>query len=246
MTQRRETTPAPGLLEAFAQSYDSFFSRWNQREGLRRYLEGLLLPAERNKTLTGLANTNPAKGAQEARAQSLQWFLSESNWDAAALNERRRALIRQTPALAPRAEGVLIIDETGDLKDGTHTAHVGRQYLGNVGKIGQGVVSISSLWADEQVYYPLDVIPYTPAHWFAHGKQDPAFRTKLILAIDLVKQAVAGQWPFKAVVADSFYGEDAIVRDYLHEQGIGFVMALKPSHSWWHFQGEPGSMKEIA
>jgi SRSO17 transposase len=246
MTQRRETTPAPGLLEAFAQEFDSLFGRWNQREGLRRYLEGLLLPAERNKTVTGLANTAPGKGAQEARAQSLQWFLSESNWDEAALNERRRALIRQTPALAPNAEGVLILDETGDLKDGTHTAHVGRQYLGNVGKIGQGVVSVSSLWADEQVYYPLEVIPYTPSDWFARGKKDPAFRTKLTIAIDLVKQAVAWQWPFKAVVADSFYGEDATVREYLHERGIGFVMALKPSHSWWHFRGELGSLKEIA
>ena len=76
MTQRRETTPVPGLLEAFAQSLASLFSRWNQREGLRRYLEGLLLPAERNKTLTGLANTAPCQGVQEARAQSLQWFLS--------------------------------------------------------------------------------------------------------------------------------------------------------------------------
>jgi SRSO17 transposase len=108
MTQRRETSPAPGLLEAFAQDFDPLFHRWNQREGLRRYLEGLLLPAERNKTLTGLANTAPVTGAQDARAQSLQWFLSESNWDEAALNARRRELIRQTPALAPNVEGVLI------------------------------------------------------------------------------------------------------------------------------------------
>ena len=117
----------------------------------------------------------------------------EANWDEAALNERRRALIRQTPALAPNAEGVLIIDATGDLKDGTHTAHVGRQYLGNVGKIGQGVVSVSSLWADEQVYYPLEVILYTPSNWFAQGKKDQAFRTKLTIAIEPVKQAVALQ-----------------------------------------------------
>ena len=53
MTQRREKTPAPGLLEAFAQEFDPLFTKWNQREGFRRYLEGLLLPAERNKTLTG-------------------------------------------------------------------------------------------------------------------------------------------------------------------------------------------------
>ena len=71
MTQRREATPAPGLLEAFAHVFDPLFSKLNQRESFRRYLEGVLLPAERNKTLTGLANTAPGVGAQEARAQSL-------------------------------------------------------------------------------------------------------------------------------------------------------------------------------
>ena len=246
MTQRREAMPAPGQLEAYAQVFDPLFAKRNQREGFRRYMEGLLLPAERNKTLTGLANTTPGVGAQEARAQSLQWFLSESNWNEAVVNKRRRELARKTPGMTPHAEGVLVIDETGDVKDGTHTAHVGRQYLGNAGKIDNGVVSVSSLWADEQVYYPLEVIPYTPAAWFEHGRTDPGFRTKLTIAIDLVQQAVVWKWPFKAVVADAFYGEDATVRENFLELGIGYVMALKPSHSWWHFQGKPGSLKEIA
>lgn len=158
MTRKRETTPAPGLLETFAQAFDQMFLKWNQRESFRRYLEGLLLPAERNKTLTGLANTAPGSGAQHARAQSMQWFLSESNWDERLVNEMRHKLIRQTEAMAPKSEGVLIIDETGDLKDGSHTAHVGRQYLGNVGKIGNGVVSVSSHW-------PMNA---STTHWKLH------------------------------------------------------------------------------
>jgi len=246
MTRKRETTPAPGLLEAFAQEFDPLFSRWNQRECFRRYLEGLLLPAERNKTLTGLANTAPGIGAQEARAQNLQWFLSESNWDEGLINERRCKVIGQTAAMVPNTEGVLIIDETGDLKDGSHTAHVGRQYLGNVGKLGNGVVSVSSHWADEHIYYPLQVTPYTPSSWFEQGKKDSRFRTKLAIAIELVKQALAWKWPFKAVVADSLYGDDGGVKASFHKLGVGFVMALKPSHSWWHVEGTPGSLKEIA
>jgi SRSO17 transposase len=246
MSQRRAATPAPGLLEEFAQAFDPLFAKLNQREGLRRYLEGLLLPAERNKTLTGLANTAPGVGAQQPRAQNLQWFLSESNWDEVALNQRRVELLRQAPSTTPNAEGVLVIDETGDLKDGAHTAHVGRQYLGNVGKIDNGVVSVSSLWADERMYYPLTVMPYTPADWFARGKADPAFRTKLALAVELVQQAVAMHLPFKAVVADSFYGEDRGVCEGLHRLGVGYVMALKPSHSWWHPREEPGSLEEVA
>jgi hypothetical protein len=78
MTPRREAAPAPGLLETFAHVFDPLFAKLNQRASFRRYLEGVLLPAERHKTLTGLANTAPGVGAQEARAQNLQWFLSES------------------------------------------------------------------------------------------------------------------------------------------------------------------------
>lgn len=68
---------------------------------------------------------------------------------------------RENPATAPNAQGALVIDETGDRKDGHHTAHVARQYLGNVGKIENGVVSVSSLWADEQIDSPLEVEPST-------------------------------------------------------------------------------------
>ena len=53
------------------------------------------------------------------------------------------------------------------------------------------MVSVSSLWADERVYYPLAVEPYTPAQWFAVGKADPAFRTKPQIALELVDQARA-------------------------------------------------------
>ena len=105
----------------------------------------------------------PVVGAQHPAAQRLQWFLSESTWDAAAVTARRLALLRADPTTAPHAGGVLIIDETGDRKDGTQTAPVGRQYLGNRGTIENGVVRVSSLWADEGVYYPLAVAPYTPA-----------------------------------------------------------------------------------
>ncbi len=117
-------------------------------------------------------------GAQHRRAQGLQWFLSESTWEAEAINGERLRLLRSDPATAPHNQGALVIDESGDRKDGKQTAHVGRQYLANLGKTDNGVVSVSSLWADGQVYYPLEVEPYTPAHWFAGGKDDPAFRTK--------------------------------------------------------------------
>src|SRR6266700_3925153 len=246
MTKRIEVAAAPAPLEEYAQHFDGLFGKSNQREGFRRYVEGLLLPGERHKTLTGLTNTEPVVGAQLPRAQRLQWFLSESDWDERDVQAERLRLLRQDAASAPTAKGVLVIDETGDRKDGHNTAHVSRQYLANLGKIDNGVVSVSSLWADEGVYYPVDVEPYTPAVYEASGKQDPAFRTKLVLARQLVERAIGEGLPFRAMVADSFYGEDRTLRQELRTLGVPYVMALKPSHAWWHPEDVAGTLQDVA
>ncbi len=246
MTKRSPVSPAPGPLEDYAMSFDDLFGARAQRHAFRRYLEGLLLPAERNKTLTALANTEPVAGAQRKEAQSLQWFLSESRWDPKEVNERRLELLFEESVSAPNGKGVLVIDEHGDRKWGKHTAHVGRQWLANLGKTESGVVSVSSLLADEKIYWPVNFEPYTPAHHFEGGKEDPEFRTKLKIATQLVEQAVEEGIPFRAVVADSFYGEDEGFKQSLSELGVGYMMALKPSHAWWHKIGEIGSPWEAA
>jgi SRSO17 transposase len=246
MTKRIPITPAPEALEAYTKHFDGLLGKSNQREGFRQYLEGLLLPSERHKTLTGLVNTEPMVGAQLPRAQRLQWFLCESDWDERAVQQQRLHLLGEDPSTAPTGQGVLVIDETGDRKDGHNTAHVGRQYLANLGKIDNGVVSVTSLWADERVYYPVDVEPYTPARYFEKGKEDLHFRTKLKIAVELVRRAVQAQIAFRAVVADSFYGEDRGVKRGLRELGVGYVLALKPSHEWWHPVRAIGSFQEAA
>src|ERR671916_2706660 len=219
MTKRSPVSPSPGPLEDYCQRFDDLFGARAQRHSFRRYLEALLLPAERNKTLTALANTEPVVGAQRKEAQSLQWFLSESRWDPQEVNERRLELMVDENATAPSEEGVLAIDEHGDRKWGKHTAHVGRQWLANIGKTESGVVSVSSLWADKRVYWPIAFEPYTPAHHFEGGKEDPKFRTKLKIARELVEHAVEEAIPFRAVVADSFYGEDEELRWTLRDLG---------------------------
>jgi SRSO17 transposase len=163
MTTRRPCPPAPGPLEAYAQQFDMLFSSLAQRRGFRDYLQGLLLPRDRNKTLTGLAGAEPITGAQHREVQRLQWFLSESAWDHDQVNQRRVGLLCANPATAPHAQGALVLDDTGDRKDGTATAHVARQYLGSVGKIDNGIVAVTSLWADEHCYWPVHAVPYTPA-----------------------------------------------------------------------------------
>src|SRR5215211_3362159 len=92
VTKRLPAEPAPGPLEGYATRFDDLFATLAQRRAFRRYLEGLLLPVERNKTLTALANTEPVLGAQRKEAQGLQWFLSESSWDLQEVNRRRVGL----------------------------------------------------------------------------------------------------------------------------------------------------------
>src|SRR5947207_13680814 len=116
MTKRIEITPSPEPLEAYAEHFDDRFGKSNQREEFRQYLEGLLLPSERHKTLTGLVNTEPVVGAQLPRAQKLQWFLSESHWQERAVQQERLRLLVEDPSTAPTSQGVLVIDETGDRK----------------------------------------------------------------------------------------------------------------------------------
>jgi hypothetical protein len=51
---------------------------------------------------------------------------------------------------------------------------------------------------------------------------------------------------FRAVVADSFYGEDEDFKGALSSLGLGYVLALKESHSWWHKEGQIGALWEAA
>src|SRR5690242_11801822 len=235
MTGRRSCPVAPGPLEGYAARFDDLFTRVAQRRGFREYLAGLLAPRERNKTLTALAGAEPAAGAQHPAVQRLQFFLSESRWDADQVNSRRLELLLADPATAPHDGGVLVIDDSGDRKDGTRTAHVGHQWLGRYGKTDNGVVTVTTVWADERLYYPVHAVPYTPARHFAKGKNDPAFRTKLAIGAALAIQARDAGFTFRAVCADSAYGDQDGFRAELSEAGLPFVMALKPRRGTWAY-----------
>jgi hypothetical protein len=236
MTARRPCPEAPGPLEGYAARFDDLFTRVAQRRGFREYLAGLLAPRERNKTLTALAGTEPVTGSKLPAVQRLQFFLSESVWDPERVNARRLELLLADPATAPHGGGVLVIDDSGDRKDGTKTAHVGRQWLGRYGKTDNGVVTVTTLWADERVYYPVHAVPYTPARHFAKGKSDPGFKTKLQLGADLAVRARAAGFCFRAVAADSAYGDQDGFRAELAGAGLPFVMALKPRRGMWAYR----------
>src|SRR6267142_5222048 len=222
MSKPKSCPPAPGPLEGYAARFDDLFTHVAQRRGFREYLAGLLAPRERNKTLTALAGAEPVAGAQHRSVRRLQFFLSESRWDPDRVNARRLELLLADPATAPHDAGVLVIDDSGDRKDGSKTAHVGHQWLGRYGKTDSGVVTVTTVWADERVYYPVHAVPYTPAKYFAKGKNDPAFRTKLAIGADLAVRAREAAFAFRAVVADSAYGDQDGFRAELAGAGLPF------------------------
>jgi hypothetical protein len=246
VTKRLPCPPAPGPLEDYAARFDPLLGSLAQRRGLRAYLQGLLLPRDRNKTLTALAGAEPVLGAQHAAVQGLQFFLSESPWDHEQLNQRRLDLLLDDPATRPHDHGVLVIDDSGDRKDGRHTAHVARQYLGSVGKTDNGIVAVSSLWADERVYWPVHVQPYTPAGRLPKGRRDPGFRTKPQQAAELVQAARTAGIAFRAVVADCFYGDNEGFTEALGAAKVAYVLAVKPRKGVWAPAEEAHTPQEAA
>ena len=235
MTKPVPCPPAPGPLEGYAARFDDLFSSLAQRRGFREYLTGLLAPRDRNKTLTALAGAEPIVGAQHPAVQRLQFFVSESRWDPERVNARRLQLLLAEEATAPHPGGVLVIDDSGDRKDGKATAHVGRQWLGRYGKTDNAVVTVTTLWADERLYYPVHAEPYTPAHHFPKGKSDPAFRTKWKIAAELACRARSLGITFRAAVADGAYGDLDDFRCELHAAKVPFVMAVERRRGVWAY-----------
>jgi SRSO17 transposase len=233
MSARRPCPSAPGPLEDFAVQFDPLFGSYAQRVNFRNYVTGLLLPRDRAKTLTALAGAEPVVQAQAAPVQRLQFFLSESTWDAEVINRRRLQLLMADPATAATEQGVLVIDDTGDRKQGNATAHVARQYLGSVGKVDNGIVAVTSLWADERCYYPLHVAPYTPECLLPGGKRDPAFHTKPQIALQLIEQSEAAGIAFKAIVADCAYGDNIAFEEALGEHHRPYVLAQRGRVGYW-------------
>jgi SRSO17 transposase len=128
---------------------------------------------------------------------------------------------------------VLVIDDTGDRKDGTATAHVARQYLRSVGTIDNGMVAVTGLWTNERCCWPVHAVPYTPASRLAKAKgrrgvpDQAAARRR---ADPGRQQAGIG---FQAVVVDCFYGDNPGFTEALGAAKVRFVLALKPRKGTW-------------
>lgn len=133
--------------------------------------------------------------------QSLHHFLTESPWLAADLMTERISIIIE---MLKGREIVLIIDDTGDRKKGKKTAYVKRQYIGNLGKVDNGIVAVTAYGVFEGITFPLIAEVYKPLERLEKGDN---YCSKPQIAAGIIRQLKETGINFKLVLADSFYGE---------------------------------------
>ena len=153
-TPRKAIPPTTEAIDPFCRQVDDLVCRAEEREAVHQYLIGVLLPREHNKTSGELAAIVPG-----ARRQVLHHFLHDAPWDADALNACRLARWRAHPWRGPHAQGVLILDETGDPQRGVRSVLAAQQDLGKRGQVANGVVAVTSHWADGTRPVPVGVTP---------------------------------------------------------------------------------------
>lgn len=238
MTGRVPCPPAPGPLEGCAARFDDLFRSLAQWRGFREYLTGLLLPRDRNKTLTVPAGAESVTGAQHPGVQRRQFFLSEPTWEYEQGDTRRLELLAADPATAPHGRGVLVIDDSGG-PQGRHGDRPCRVAVaGPAWEDGQWRRHGGHALGGRAPLLSAARPACTPARHFPRKRNDPDFRTRPQLATDLAGQAHEAGFTFRAVVADCGYGGHDEVRHTLREAGLPFVMALKPRRGTWACKDE--------
>src|SRR6188474_3987149 len=211
------------------------------------FLDTLLGP-ERRKT--GWMRAEAAGDAGPWRQQAV---LGRSHWDADALRDVVRDYALETLA---EGDAVLVIDESGFLKQGTASCGVARQYTGSAGKITNCQIGVFAAYVSDRGHAFIDRSLYLPQSWAedparraaAHVPQQIAFATKSHLARALVERAIAAGVPFAWVAGDSIYGVSA-VEMALRRAGKGYVLGVAATSQFTSWGAKPpvaGTAAEIA
>jgi SRSO17 transposase len=211
------------------------------------FLDGLLGP-ERRKTgwMRAEAAGDPGPWRQQA-------VLGRSHWDAEALRDMVRDYALETLA-SPGA--VLVLDETGFLKQGQHSCGVGRQYTGSAGKITSCQIGVFAAYMshkgcafiDRQLYLPKDWINNSIRRQAAHIPDSLHFVTKPEIAAQMIERALAAGVPFAWVATDTIYGVGAIEMQ-LRRAGKGYVLGAHATDQFYSWIDKPevaGTAEQIA
>src|SRR5476649_2939561 len=197
------------------------------------FLEGLLGDQQRK---TGWMRAEAAGDPGPWRQQAI---LGRRDWDADALRDIVRDYALET--LADK-EAVLVIDETGFLKQGKASCGVARQYTGSAGKITNCQIGVFASYVSRHGHAFIDRALYLPKAWTddpermatAHVPDDVCFATKPQIACRMIVRAIAAKVPFSFVAADSVYGTGDI-ETTLRKAGKGYVLGVAANHvfhSW--------------
>lgn len=212
-----------------------------------QFLDGLLGNEPRK---TGWMRAEAAGDPGPWRQQAI---LGRGRWDAEALCDIVRDYALET--LADRA-AVLVIDETGFLKQGKASCGVARQYTGSAGKITNCQIGVFASYVSRRGHAFIDRALYLPKEWTddperlttAHVPENVGFATKPQIARRMIARAIAAKVPFSYVAADSVYGTGDI-ETTLRKTGKGYVLGVASNHvvrSWGKKQMVGGTAAKIA
>lgn len=215
----KETTQAamPPCFEKWCQKFDDCLKTKAQKKGFRNYLGGLLGESER-KNLTQMADN-----VIEVVYHQLHHFLTEAPWDAAKINERRLQIMNQCSQTKIRRGFSLILDDSGHRKSGNKTDAVSRQYLGQIGKVDNGIVTVTTHLYDGKKSLPLDLELYQPASALPEGKKDSSFKKKPDLGIELIDRCLNRGYRPGIVLIDAGYGNNTTFLKELEKRKLNYL-----------------------
>lgn len=218
----------PKFFENWCLKFDDVFGREAQRLNFRHYLAGVLGDTERKNVwqmASSIVNGNYA---------SLLNFIHGEAWSAKEVNNRRLAILESCRQTRIKAGFSLIIDDSGHRKSGSAIAGVGRQYIGQIGKVDNGVVMVTSHIYDGVKGVPLDVELYKHASSLEKGKEDPEFQKKPDMALALVDKCIErGATPGR-ILLDAGYGNNTPLLKELENRGLKYVAAINKKRNIYY------------
>ena len=217
----RDPQPTVAIVDEYCAEYKDLFKEVRNYECFK-YLHLGIISTIKRKSLPEIA-----KVVSINSAQSLHHFLANSDWSVQKLKKRRLKKLKK--ALDGRAITV-VIDETGDRKKGKKTDYVARQYLGSVGKVDNGIVSVNAYGVYSNITFPLSVKVFKPKGTL---KESDEYKTKIDLASEIITELIDKGFNIELVLADSLYGESSQFLGKLAEYELAYVVAIRSNHGIW-------------
>jgi SRSO17 transposase len=220
MTTPRESIRTIPFIDQYCSHYEQLFPDVRAFEHFKTLQLGILADIKR-KTLPAIAKL------VNGDAQALHHFLTQAPWSVSAFRQRRLQLTQQ----ALRGRGITVcIDETGDRKKGKKTDYVSRQYLGNVGKIDNGMVSVHAMGLLDNVTFPLLFEVFKPE---ARLQEEDTYKSKPKLGVELINKLIELGFKINLVLADCEYGEASAFINAVQKHKLDFVVAIRSNHGVW-------------